>query len=390
MIGNIVHYDKSYFLQYYQFNSNQYLADYLNFKIDKEYISNSDLFDSISKYIVYKQCSNDNIKRLKNCCISKYMGNYPITRKIINQYNYSETDGNLLGKKICIDYVESEGDKELYIETNKITGEPEKSQYKKFDEIEILKRMEYEYDDGYSNYYGYKYTYDIINVGLDINGNQIDVSEAEKVDYINKIGADLYVRKVIYDGNSQGRDMLVAYYTDNNRSVAKSYLHFIEHFDYGEPIKFENEVVVEKSNVPTIASAVGYRITKNGKYVVNYYSSFGDNNGLGNIYEAINSSSAKSLIQSNNEKNKSIVQSVEDEIANAKLVDDTEEYTIPQVEETASKSLVEGEEVNTGFNFSLNQTETIIVCVIGSAIMINIIAIIVGRKKRLKGDKNGR
>lgn len=382
-----------------RFDEKKWIANYFNLKLPTDYLYNDKyidlpVFGSLLSFIVYKQANFDSVKKIRNTCVARYLGEYPITKTIIDNYSYLDDEKNLLGKKVCIDYVESEGDKELYIGSRGLTVPPPT---KRFDEFELLRKKGT--GEG-ERIYGPEFTYKRINVGLDISGNQIDATEAEKVDFINKIGADLYIRKVIYDGNvrtTYNRDgnehemdmnMVVAYYTDKNKEIASAYLGNVEH-NLAKIQQFDNDIVSTNAKIPTIVSSVAYRTTENGKYMINYFNRFVNRfDALGNIYEAINTQSAIDLIQSNNEKNENIKHAVDSEISNAKLVDGTEEYTIPQEEKTTAKNSVEEKVINTEFNFSLNQTETIIISIIGGAILINIIAIIVGKNKKnkLKGD----
>jgi len=104
----------------------------------------------------------------------------------------------LVGKRICIDYVESEGDKPLYIYKN-IAGSPyekegqRNEQWVRASEWEILKAP---VDFDQIGYFSRR-----IYVGMDIEGNKIEATEKEKIEYVNSINADFYLRVMIYDGN---------------------------------------------------------------------------------------------------------------------------------------------------------------------------------------------
>ncbi len=384
----------------YRFDENRYIANYFNIKIPEiTEDSYSSVYstplehDSILSYVIYKQAKYDNLKTVKDTIVAKYDGVCPLTKNIVDRYSYSDANGNIVDKKICIDYVRSEGDKELYIGSRRFLAEPPK---RRFDEFELLIKRDSGEGGGIHYWYGPEYTYRTINIGLDINGNEIDATEEEKVEFINKIGADLYIRKVIYDGNTKmtfvsewdGEEhegdlsMVVAYYTDKNKEIANSYLG--EKSEWVKVLKFENEIVSNNSKVPTIVSSVGYRTIENGKYMINFFGHYaGRFDALGYIGEAINTNDAKALIQENNTENENIKQQVENEIKSIKIADDKEEYSVKSNEKIIKNDTGVIENNN---KINLSNNEKIFIAILGVAIIINILIIII--KKR--GKKNGK
>lgn len=317
-----------------------------------KYGSNS-IIESICEYAIFKQIVKDGRLDLRDQAFRTQREissdwNHPLTEEYIESQSPKE-DYPLYGKKVCIDYVESEGDKELYI--YRMTKEAENPtdneyDYVKTSEWDILKIKNHRF------WYYCKPGARMIYVGQDISGNKLNVTEQEKIEYINMINVDLYIRMIIYDGNVKTTHLfegitdatgkaqydehegwitgMTAYYRNEDRQIATGYVSYSEdviafkdYYNngtytnkyYSEVInKFSNDVISNNSKVPTIAHSIGYRTTEEGKYVINFFGGTCYSNGLGEIEGAINTSRAQELINSNKAQNEKIKSSVEKEI----------------------------------------------------------------------------
>lgn len=151
------------------------------------------------------------------------------------------------GNKIAINYHESEEGKNLYVIKDTSNSLHSVEQY----EPELLKKDEYtilrtSVVDGapplHGAYGGEKFIY----VNSDIDGNKIDISEEEIVDFVNMVNVDLYVRKVLYDPSTEYPDVLIGYYDENSRPIAKGFLNI------------EAKVKAYKKVIELVKQGIGY------------------------------------------------------------------------------------------------------------------------------------
>ena len=395
---------------FFNHNSKSFLKDMfeVEWTPDKKensafYRFQSDTYNSILSYILYKQVKKDNIYNINDTPIVDYnepynIESYSLVKDLIDKY-YREN--NLYGKKVCIDYVESEGDKKLYTyNTNWYMLAYEKDLIQ-LSELDILKQ-----------YYAYEYgiynapTYREIHVGIDIDGNRVESSEKERIEYANMLGVDLYLRKIIYDVNSSDSELktdesvsmkedekyeeykyldldgVYAYYTDNNKEIADAYFSPKIKSAKTRILKFENETISKYSRVPTLTESVGYRLTRYGKYVVNYFKhNFYDCRD--NLNKAIETTSAKNILNENNKNNEEKANNIDNEIKNIAIETDYKEYEdkkeiiTSKAEEILPKALKD--------KINLNIYELIFAGGLALAIIINIIIIM-----RKRGKKNGK
>ena len=278
----------------------------------------------------------------------------------INPYpnDMEQYSQDLKGKNICIDFVETEDNKELYVE--KVIDE----KYVEGEEPQIINGLVKESErtilqtkgvnTGYSGKRGAK----IIFVGQGIEGESLNATEQEKISYINQINADMYIRIEIYDGVAKENELewgsdsgWVGYYDNNNLEIAKTFIvndlgikrenwrgqyekyqtydDYVKNYknDYCKNvlIKLDNEDVSNKCEVPTVVQFIGNRETKDGKYVVNFsYYGFYDNGGRGLITTnaALQTSQAKKMLSSNKQKISNTKSEVESQITNLSIIDD--------------------------------------------------------------------
>lgn len=358
-----------------------------------ENISTKNVIESIMEYALNRQLVTNGENNIYTSSIYNFSNEneweYPLTKDYIIE-NSSNEVYSLKDKKICIDYVESEGDKILYVKKNVSGGLEENTQMEtvKTSEWNILRTK------NSSNWSGRPETGEkIIHVGVGITGEKLNATEEEKIEYVNMINPDLYIRKVIYDDNAKttytyittdnsGKQIqkteegyipiMVGYYNEKQKEVAKQYITFKDEHTpenyyndqyYSVTTRlFSNETIKEKCLVPTIAQSVGFINQEDGKYIVEFFK-FGKSNGLGAIKEAIADNTAQNLVKINQIKNEEIKTNAENEINYAIIKNDTGEENSenPQDEKKG---------------FELTTQNIIVLAIIGASIIICLIIII--------------
>lgn len=347
---------------------------------------------------------------------SKYVGGfgneyYENIRPLIKSYMYPDKYPNedmLVGKTICVEYLESEGDKDLYIQKN-ITGKDFDYDTDMSSALKDVKTSEWEIlkaPISWEDIYG---AAKIIYIGMDIDGNRIDATEQEKIEYVNMMDTDMYIRIIIYDGNvmtkhvyqnSESEEVIsgiIAYYKDEDRGIARAFLDKDNVSGYTDNIeryytdcvkKFNNEDMANYCEVPAVARARFYRIQENGKYFIeSFYAG-----GVGTrktLKSAMETSRAQTLIKQNREKNETTKNQIEQEIASVVIIDDIEEPEV--VEEVQEEgTLVTTEQFNIREIFEKNR-DVIVLGTISGLIIICVCILIIKSQKKKKGVKsNGR
>lgn len=358
-----------------------------------ENISTKNVIESIMEYALNRQLVTNGENNIYTSSIYNFSNEneweYPLTKDYIIE-NSSNEVYSLKDKKICIDYVESEGDKILYVKKNVSGGLEENTQMEtvKTSEWNILRTK------NSSNWSGRPETGEkIIHVGVGITGEKLNATEEEKIEYVNMINPDLYIRKVIYDDNAKttytyittdnsGKQIqkteegyipiMVGYYNEKQKEVAKQYITFKDEHTpenyyndqyYSVTTRlFSNETIKEKCLVPTIAQSVGFINQEDGKYIVEFFK-FGKSNGLGAIKEAIADNTAQNLVKINQIKNEEIKTNDENEINYAIIKNDTGE-------ENSENSQDEKK------GLELTTQNIIVLAIIGASIIICLIIII--------------
>ena len=358
-----------------------------------ENISTKNVIESIMEYALNRQLVTNGENNIYTSSIYNFSNEneweYPLTKDYIIE-NSSNEVYSLKDKKICIDYVESEGDKILYVKKNVSGGLEENTQMETAETSEwnILRTK------NSSNWSGRPETGEkIIHVGVGITGEKLNATEEEKIEYVNMINPDLYIRKVIYNDNAKttytyittdnsGKQIqkteegyipiMVGYYNEKQKEVAKQYITFKDEHTpenyyndqyYSVTTRlFSNETIKEKCLVPTIAQSVGFINQEDGKYIVEFFK-FGKSNGLGAIKEAIADNTAQNLVKINQIKNEEIKTNAENEINYAIIKNDTGE-------ENSENSQDEKK------GFELTTQNIIVLAIIGASIIICLIIII--------------
>jgi len=353
---------------------------------------------------LYFHCSD-------NYCLAKYINTLYTKDYIYGQYN----EKSAVGKMVAINYYETEEGKDLYvnkdINNSKHAVEGAKFVLTKRDEHSIL-RTQVSGGAGLSNYNeGIRRVF----VNSDIDGNKIDITEEEIIDFVNMMNIDLYLRFVVHDivakPSSIFENVICAYYTNDTKEIADSYANVqpqikyykdliedhrknignIEYFGeyteerfsedkerfegYIEEIKksikkFDNEIVVKYSKVPTLAHCVATCRYENEKYLIDFNGT-GDESGLGYIYGATECDTAKKLLAMNKDNNDTKRNQIVTKINSLKITEDTEEY-IPKVKDENI------EETKDNTVIGLDRQDIIILSsIFGTIILLIIILIII-------------
>ena len=267
------------------------------------------------------------------------------------------------GKVVAINYYETEEGKILHVYKNlQNTVEPTELGYDVRDEYSILRTV------NRKNWYNllYERGYKRVFVNSDIDGNKIDITEEEIIQFVNMMNVDLYLRLVLYDPSDQYKAVETGYYTEEGKEIALNYISYenkikdieeriersreriqegsdnAEHeMNYISDLeyeldrikhsyrKFNNETVVNNSKVPTLAHCVGYCYYEDGEYYVKFMlPMFPD--GFNDIYAATECEAAKKMLASNKGNNDSIKESIVSKINNTRITRDLQEYVKPK------------------------------------------------------------
>ena len=318
---------------------------------------------------------------------------YPLTSDYIDKV--CKDICPLYGLTIAVDYIRSEGDKELYVYKNvSESGEDYIYDCVKFSEWDILRtkdrRMWYDYE----NRRGLK----TIHINQDITGAEIQATDEEKIEYINMINPSLYARFTIYDGGvKNGKDeynirLATGYYGKENLPIAKQYNIVTEEMhEYYERnaedsiyIDYDNDIVAKKCKVPNLAHNVGYRVKEKGKYIINFFEGFYHADGYGNIVSAVNCDRAKEMKKENEIRLSEVEKQVKNEISSIKI-----NYDIKEEQEISDKienDYVKNNEIAHRIN-SLSKTDKNIYGIITAGILILIIVIMILLVKRGKSNE---
>ena len=369
---------------------------------------------------------------------------YEMTKKNPYLSEMEQFSLDLKGKNICIDFVETEDGKDLYV--NKVVDEKYIEDYG----LEIIDDLVKESERSILQTKGPGTSYEgkrgakIIFVNQGINGESLNATEQEKISYINQINADMYIRIEIYDGTIQYKTEdsgykhrfgigtgMVGYYDNNNSEIAKAFAlcQFDDlkseqiynnsyHYEY-EPfyssyeeyaknyykdyykdcvIKLENKDITNKCEVPTVIQFIGNRINKDGKYVVEYFQNSGfydsSERGLITTNATLQTSQANKMLSSNKQKNANIKAEIEDQIANLSIIDNEQKIQqtirdeIEEIKRNEELKRLKAEEERQNKEKSEQQKILIKHIMIFSSIGLGIIfciAIIIIEHKNIKG-----
>lgn len=345
------------------------------------------LKDDIKSIIYYASAKLCEREKIGDSAIVPYSvredWNYPLTADYIEKVKKKTCP--LYGLTLAVDYVKSEGNKDLYVYKT-ISGyeENSKNDYVKFNEWNILKtknrRMWYDYEERR----GLK----TIHINQDITGAEIDATDVEKVEYVNMINPSLYIRVAIYDGNVKENTedeyseikLPTGYYGKDNLSIAKNYN--INKDYYGKEyemnsiyIDYDNEIIADKCKVPNLAHNVGYREYVDGKYVISFFNTKYHADGYGNIQKAINCDRAKKLKKENDSRILQVKNQIDNEISSLIINENFEEDKKANIRYSSETSL-------------LSKKDKIVYITISTGIIILIFVIVILLIKRRKN--NGR
>lgn len=418
-----------------QIYSKFFTKEKLDDSIKVYYLSDSSI--NIMKYIISKQLVNDGKSEYLDFndiyCGYNYSTNSNVKyNPLVENYmknNYDKGKLSLYGKKICLSYKQTEDGKELYV-TKNTSGSENMDLYKpelvKETESKILKTNFYSFGKGIQT------GADMIFVGQGIDGTDIEATDAEKVDYVNMINADIFILVELYDGyfNNDATQMLAAssgnsypkavvgYYNEKYYDMAKLYLSkrnplteeefnnvryaYIQMYStyqnylnqvseyYKESLKYINSNSdMASCEIPTFIHFLGFVSQENNKNVVEYFNEGyynSDEIGLGTTNNVIETNQAKKLLEDNKNKNKTTKDEINSEIANIKITNDSEEFY--KVAEPVNIDDFQGGNSwqNQLTNFFNKNKDIVVLSGIGIAIIICII-ILIKKNKHNKKEK---
>lgn len=285
---------------------------------------------SITTYYVIKKLVNDNNNKYINYIALD--DNNVLVKDLILQNCTKSKEFPLLGKTVCIDYVLTTDGKDLYVDKN-IDKSSECNiitELTKKDELTIIT----------TNLYSLAKVPET-GAKLIFLGKDIDATDEEKVEYVNMINADMYIRTMLYNGEYKQtpyeyfNDGYVGYNGKDNLQIAKAFVKGNNNFKYTEYTEqqYYDEVLKDNSDdyglinseIPCVIQYVGSIEQKDGKKVINYFwDGFYDfnNRGLATTANVLQTDRAKQLLQANKSKNEKIKQDIEKELSNLKIEKD--------------------------------------------------------------------
>lgn len=285
---------------------------------------------AIATYYVIKKLVNDNNNKYINYFASE--DNNVLVKDLILQNCIKSKEFPLLGKTVCIDYVLATDGEDLYVDKN-IDKSSECNiitELTKKDELTIIT----------TNLYSLAKVPET-GAKLIFLGKDIEATDEEKVEYVNMINADMYIRTMLYNGEYKEvpyeyfNDGYVGYNGKDNLQIAKAFVKGDNNFKYTEYTEqqYYDEVLKDNSNdyglinseIPCVIQYVGSIEQKDGKKVINYFwDGFYDfnNRGLATTADVLQTDRAKQLLQANKSKNDKIKQDIEKELSNLKIEKD--------------------------------------------------------------------
>ena len=348
-------------------------------------------------------------------------------------------ENSAVGKKAAIYYYETEQGKDLYVNkdttnnTHSVETPKEAFVLTKRDEYSILRTIVANGNPNSENNKGMKRVY----VNSDIDGNKIDITEEEIIQFVNMMNIDLFIRIVLYDPSEEYPEVRVGYYTNEAKIIASEYnsseesinyyKKYIEELqEYGtyfgrkqteEEIKekmteynsaidrinkqikqFHNDVVEKNCKIPVVAHCVGICTKEDGKYVIEFNNS-GDESGLGYIYGASECEVAKRMLEENKKTNDAKINEIVNKITSTKVTSDTVEEKNNKEETITNENNTLIPENNTQQietkenNYSVINYITKSPIVLGSIIIIFVLIIVLISFiiiRKTKEKKNGR
>ena len=295
---------------------------YLNVKWLTYYGDDRDTSNQIIDYIIYKEAikrgeysyhsPSDTDPILLYETMRKYSDKFTIESTEVFDLFSDEDIRNLADKKICVDFVETVDNKELYVE--QFTG--------------------YDHDKGERIYGFFPVTerkvlktrppYDISRLLFEktiildegITGEKLGATEEEKISYLNSINADLYIRVELYEGKFDGDDYLgkIGYYREEDKALAMAFCEDFRKVFYPPSeeeinkifVKLSNEYLSNNCEIPTVVQFIGYLNEKDGKNIVELWDSnfYGvDRRGIATAYNVIQTEEAQRQLKINKTNN---------------------------------------------------------------------------------------
>lgn len=366
-------------------------------RIANYYLAKTGNKDVLSRIADIQGTTENNITLVNELIIKKKAEVFGTNVKDLSGYDTTEYI-DLRDKIICIDYVKEYQNEDLYVNqtVERIDEFNYKKQYIKKSEDEIFATELYNIARA-----GNIYTGKIIFLGRNNNA-----TDEEKVEYINMINTDFYIRQKLFDGRSLG----IA--KDDYEQLGHSYVGYNDNYEIAKTFynagKSESESDIKKrivqdtkdyalknSEVPTVVQYLGTIYKDSEKNIVElafdgFYNSY--SRGLVSIQNTLKTTSAKELLQKNKSKNSEIKSNIESEISSLKLKSNKADQEIndEKIDEKQENTIVNYEKSKEENSFDISKIEykTIVNIILFVGIGVVFVLIIILIIKLIKGGKN--
>ncbi len=296
---------------------------YLNVKWFTYYGDDRDTSNQIIDYIIYKEAikrgeysyhsPSDTDPILLYETMRKYSDKFTIdpTQDVFELFS-DEDIRNLADKKICVDFVETVDNKELYVE--QFTGYDHDKCERIYGFFPVTERKVLKTRPPHDiSRLLFEKTI-ILDEG--ITGEKLGATEEEKISYLNSINADLYIRVELYEGKFDGDDYFgkIGYYREEDKALAMAFCEDFRKVFYPPSeeeinkifVKLSNEYLSNNCEIPTVVQFIGYLNEKDGKNIVELWDSnfYGvDRRGIATAYNVIQTEEAQRQLKINKTNN---------------------------------------------------------------------------------------
>ena len=296
---------------------------YLNVKWFTYYGDDRDTSNQIIDYIIYKEAIKRGEYSYHRPSKSDSILLYETMRKYSDKFTIDPTQDvfelfsdedirNLADKKICVDFVETVDNKELYVE--QFTGYDHDKCERIYGFFPVTERKVLKTRPPHDiSRLLFEKTI-ILDEG--ITGEKLGATEEEKISYLNSINADLYIRVELYEGKFDGDDYFgkIGYYREEDKALAMAFCEDFRKVFYPPSeeeinkifVKLSNEYLSNNCEIPTVVQFIGYLNEKDGKNIVELWDSnfYGvDRRGIATAYNVIQTEEAQRQLKINKTNN---------------------------------------------------------------------------------------
>ena len=396
------------------------VAKYLNAEINAYYWDDRDTCNQIIDYIIYKEAikrgeysyhrpsKSDSILLYET--MRKYSDKFTIDPTNVFELFSDEDIRNLADKKICVEFVETVDNKELYVE--QFTGEYN-DEGRIYDIFPVTERKVLKTRPSFDISRILFSKTIILDEG--ITGEKLGATEEEKISYLNSINVDLYIRVELYEGKVDVGDYLgkIGYYRDEDKALAVAVCDDVRR--YGNVpseekinkifVKLSNEYLSNNCEIPTVVQFIGYLNENEGKNMVelwdvDFYNGLA--RGIATAYNVIQTEEAQRQLKINKTNNankrtqalknlKSLKyveneQTIQQELLAIKQQEEQLQQSQENINNNVKNNIANNQiiEENQTKKASLEIKDIIIFSVIGLAIVICIIILVLENKKKNK------